>query len=91
MENKNQTKDIIEPQHIHCLKVEFFIPATSLKSNRNERQQSTTYQTGFIYYTKCRLEGALLVWEQNTVNPVNMDTKRVIEYIYISVLTGCPY
>ena len=22
------------------------------------------------------------MWEQNTVNPVNMDTKRVIEYIY---------
>ena len=82
MENKNQTKDIIEPQHIHCLKFEFFIPATSLKSHRNEWQQSTTYQTGFTYYTKCRLEGALLVWEQNTVNPVNMDTKRVIEYIY---------
>ena len=23
MENKNQTKDIIEPQHIHWVKVEF--------------------------------------------------------------------
>ena len=22
MENKNQTKDIIEPQHIHCVKCE---------------------------------------------------------------------
>ena len=30
MENKKQTKDIIEPQHIHCVKFEVFIPATYL-------------------------------------------------------------
>ena len=36
------------------------------------------------YYTKCRLEGALRVWEQNTVNPVNMDIEGAIESILIN-------
>ena len=38
----------------------------------------------YVYYAKCRLEGALLVWEQNTVNPVNMDTHGAIESICIN-------
>ena len=39
MENKNQTKDIIEPQHIHCIRFEFsylqpVLNHTPMKDNR---------------------------------------------------------
>ena len=80
MENKNQTKVIIEPQHIHCIKFEFsylqpVLNHTPMKDNSPQPIKLLLFITPNVDQT---------LWEQNTVNPVNLDTEGAIESICIN-------